>query len=299
MAIFNQHGKAVANGVLVSDIIRDHLSSQELFVKRKLSFSTREEFLEQLQKVFSPNTKIYSELKNALKENDMEAEKKMRRKAKASKKAVIQHVVEPVKVAQVDSLVEENGYSLEELEGERNTIVSGLSSEQQELAEATSILEIRKETLKEVQKVFDDAKKALEDANSEVSSAEKAVEASNAKLKDFQSRLAEVDRKIEMEENKSIYLVAPGYTGEVPEHGTFISSVDVKGIANLKVETLGTEIEPNFLDMINAGFDSAQEYARALKFVTLIEYYLCNDMQYNVLVSDSKIQKLISEHIGG
>ena len=292
MAIFNQHGKAVANGVLVSDIIRDHLSSQELFVKRKLSFSTREEFLEQLQKVFSPNTKIYSELKNALKENDMEAEKKMRRKAKASKKAVIQHVVEPVKVAQVDSLVEEKGYSLEELKGERNTIVSGLSSEQQELAEATSILEIRKETLKEVQKVFDDA-------NSEVSSAEKAVEASNAKLKDFQSRLAEVDRKIEMEENKSIYLVAPGYTGEVPEHGTFISSVDVKGIANLKVETLGTEIEPNFLDMINAGFDSAQEYARALKFVTLIEYYLCNDMQYNVLVSDSKIQKLISEHIGG
>ena len=262
MAIFNQHGKAVANGVLVSDIIRDHLSSQELFVKRKLSFSTREEFLEQLQKVFSPNTKIYSELKNALKENDMEAEKKMRRKAKASKKAVIQHVVEPVKVAQVDSLVEEKGYSLEELKGERNTIVSGLSSEQQELAE-------------------------------------KAVEASNAKLKDFQSRLAEVDRKIEMEENKSIYLVAPGYTGEVPEHGTFISSVDVKGIANLKVETLGTEIEPNFLDMINAGFDSAQEYARALKFVTLIEYYLCNDMQYNVLVSDSKIQKLISEHIGG
>ena len=247
MAIFNQHGKAVANGVLVSDIIRDHLSSQELFVKRKLSFSTREEFLEQLQKVFSPNTKIYSELKNALKENDMEAEKKMRRKAKASKKAVIQHVVEPVKVAQVDSLVEEKGYSLEELKGERNTIVSGLSSEQQELAEATSILEIRKETLKEVQKVFDDAKKALEDANSEVSSAEKAVEASNAKLKDFQSRLAEVDRKIEMEENKSIYLVAPGYTGEVPEHGTFISSVDVKGIANLKVETLGTEIEPNFL----------------------------------------------------
>ena len=118
-------------------------------------------------------------------------------------------------------------------------------------------------------------------------------------MKDFQSRLAEVDRKIEMEENKSIYLVAPGYTGEVPEHGTFISSVDVKGIANLKVETLGTEIEPNFLDMINAGFDSAQEYARALKFVTLIEYYLCNDMQYNVLVSDSKIQKLISEHSGG
>ena len=118
MAIFNQHGKAVANGVLVSDIIRDHLSSQELFVKRKLSFSTREEFLEQLQKVFSPNTKIYSELKNALKENDMEAEKKMRRKAKASKKAVIQHVVEPVKVAQVDSLVEEKGYSLEELKKE-------------------------------------------------------------------------------------------------------------------------------------------------------------------------------------
>ena len=107
MAIFNQHGKAVANGVLVSDIIRDHLSSQELFVKRKLSFSTREEFLEQLQKVFSPNTKIYSELKNALKENDMEAEKKMRRKAKASKKAVIQHVVERVKVALVDSLVED------------------------------------------------------------------------------------------------------------------------------------------------------------------------------------------------
>ena len=192
MTIFNQHGKAVANGVLVSDIIHDHLSSQELFVKRKLSFSTREEFLEQLQKVFSPNTKIYSELKNALKENDMEAEKKMRRKAKASKKAVIQHVVEPVKVAQVDSLVQEKGYSLEELKGERNSIVSGLSSEQHALAEANSILEIRKETLKEVQKVFDDAKKALKDANSEVSSAEKAVEASNAKLKDFQSRLAEV-----------------------------------------------------------------------------------------------------------
>ena len=64
MAIFNQHGKAVANGVLVSDIIHDHLSSQELFVKRKLSFSTREEFLEQLDGLLEAAYKNKDDMKD-------------------------------------------------------------------------------------------------------------------------------------------------------------------------------------------------------------------------------------------
>ena len=96
-----------------------------------------------------------------------------------------------------------------------------------------------------------------------------------------------------------VYLIAPGYSGEIPACGTFISTCEVEGVANLKVEQIPTELKPDFQDMIKAGFDSAQEYAKALKFVTLVEYYLCNDVQYKMLVSDDKIQKLISAHIDG
>lgn len=139
----------------------------------------------------------------------------------------------------------------------------------------------------------------MQKAKTAQKNAEKEVATFSKKIKKLNEKLGEIENKIETAKNQMVYLIAPGYSGEIPACGTFISTCEVEGVANLKVEQIPTELKPDFQDMIKAGFDSAQEYAKALKFVTLVEYYLCNDMQYKMLVSDDKIQKLISAHIDG
>ena len=308
MEIMNKYGQVIKSGVFANDILKDHLSTQSLIEKRNLSFETREEFLQQLKKVLSKNSKLFNSIKKALEKNDLEVEKMRRKKDNLQEQnARIQQSRED-KCKQIAlakktvSTLTQPVDELKRMEEERTSLVKNIAIIERTLATATSILNIRNKKFTDTQKVFNEAKQALEVAKVEQEDAQKDVENATIQLQKFNLSLSNIDQKIETEKKKrSIYLVAPGYTGEIPSFGTFISTVDIiDGISKVDKITPASDfkIKPDFEEMVDAGYDSAQEYAKILKFVELISQFIYNEKAYTLLVSDERIKNLITLHIG-
>ena len=282
MEITNSYGQIVKSGVFANDILKDHLSTQSLFKKRNLPFTTREEFLEQLKKVLAKNQKLFNTIKKALERNDYEIEKTKTKKEnqqnsqKQSKAETTQQTVD----------------TLTKMEEKRESLISSIAKKEKDLKTAESILTTRDE-------VVDNALKTLELAKFEQKLAQNDVKTASSKLQNLKQALSEIEMEIEKEKNKTIYLVAPGYSGEIPSWGTFISTEKIDNLKiNLIFPTAEFLLKPDFNEMINAGYDSAQEYINALRFVALISEFVCGEKNYILLVSDKKIQKLIHIYIG-
>ena len=119
-------------------------------------------------------------------------------------------------------------------------------------------------------------------------------------MEHLKNQLADTEHNIKELKDKYIYLVAPGFSGNIPEFGTFFSTIPVAGFTNLQITEATTEyaIEPELKDMVVTGYDSYKEYMEGLRFVMLCAEYTCTGKEYSVLVSDNRIQKLIESHIG-
>lgn len=292
MDLKNINGQIIGWSTISDDILKYHCSTSQVVEKRHLDFKDQASLLDELSKVIDNKT-LFNRIKRALEKNDAE-EKKMSNKAKANeKKATVTTKVEAKASAEAKTEIKPETVSKVTVVGIKNDDMANL-----EKSHADTVAEISAEE-KKMTEAFNNARQELQKAKTAQKNAEKEVATFSKKIKKLNEKLGEIENKIETAKNQMVYLIAPGYSGEIPACGTFISTCEVEGVANLKVEQIPTELKPDFQDMIKAGFDSAQEYAKALKFVTLVEYYLCNDMQYKMLVSDDKIQKLISAHIDG
>lgn len=292
MDLKNINGQIIGWSTISDDILKYHCSTSQVVEKRHLDFKDQASLLDELSKVIDNKT-LFNRIKRALEKNDAE-EKKMSNKAKANeKKATVTTKVEAKASAEAKTESKPETVSKVTVVGIKNDDMANL-----EKSHADTVAEISAEE-KKMTEAFNNARQELQKAKTAQKNAEKEVATFSKKIKKLNEKLGEIENKIETAKNQMVYLIAPGYSGEIPACGTFISTCEVEGVANLKVEQIQTELKPDFQDMIKAGFDSAQEYAKALKFVTLVEYYLCNDMQYKMLVSDDKIQKLISAHIDG
>lgn len=309
MDLKNINGQIIGWSTISDDILKYHCSTSQVVEKRHLDFKDQASLLDELSKVIDNKT-LFNRIKRALEKNDAE-EKKMSNKAKANeKKATVTTKVEakasaeakteskPETVSKVTVVGIKND-DMANLEKSHADTVAEISAEEKKMTEAKMLQETCERVLQKATEAFNNARQELQKAKTAQKNAEKEVATFSKKIKKLNEKLGEIENKIETAKNQMVYLIAPGYSGEIPACGTFISTCEVEGVANLKVEQIPTELKPDFQDMIKAGFDSAQEYAKALKFMTLVEYYLCNDMQYKMLVSDDKIQKLISAHIDG
>lgn len=308
MEIMNKYGQVIKSGVFANDILKDHLSTQSLIEKRNLSFETREEFLQQLKKVLSKNSKLFNSIKKALEKNDLEVEKMRRKKDNLQEQNARMQQSKEDKCKQIAlakktiSSLSQPVDELKKMEEERTNLINTIATVEKTLATANSILNIRNQKFADTQKVFNEAKQALEVAKVKQEDAQKDVENATIQLQKFNLSLSNIDQKIETEKKKrSIYLVAPGYTGEIPSFGTFVSTVDtINGISKVDKITPASDfkIKPDFEEMVDAGYDSAQEYAKVLKFVELISQFIYNEKAYTLLVSDERIKNLITLHIG-
>ena len=182
--------------------------------------------------------------------------------------------------------------TLTKMEEKRKSLISSIAKKEKALKTAESILTTHNE-------IVDNALRTLELAKFEQKLAQDNVKKATIKLENLKQSLSEIESAIAEEKRKTIYLVAPGYSGEVPSWGTFIST---EKIHNIKVKLISPTTEyllkPDFNEMVSAGYDSAQEYFNALRFIALISEFICEEMNYILLVSDKKIQKLIHLYIG-
>ena len=185
-------------------------------------------------------------------------------------------------------------------ESKRASITGEISDEERKLNEATQILSIREETVAETQQVLDKAQEALNEAQLERDKAKNEVAHYTQSIEVLKTKLAEIETQITRLKNKTIYLVAPGYTGKKPEFGTFYSTTKVNGYETLSVvrAEIDYAIEPELKDMIFAGYDSYKEYMEGLRFVMLCVEFTFKGTDYHVLEEDERLRRLLKTHIG-
>lgn len=138
----------------------------------------------------------------------------------------------------------------------------------------------------EAQKAEAQAKHAWEQAQERLIWATQNLESSQntdakyeERIRQIQNQLAEFD----------IYLVAPGYKGEIPK-GKLVSVVSFDGY-NVTVEK-GDDLlnDVSFADMMELGFETLKEVDVALEFAKLVlKYQVEYDGDFEILVDDQKV----------
>jgi len=158
-----------------------------------------------------------------------------------------------------------------------------------------------------IQEKADVSKRVTADFEGRVAEAEKAEAQAKRDWEQAQQRLtwatqnladsrktdAKYDERIRQIQNQlaefDIYLVAPGYKGEIPK-GKLVSVVPFDGY-NVTVEK-GDDLlnDVSFADMMELGFETLKEVDVALEFAKLVlKYQLEYEGDFEILVDDQKV----------
>lgn len=288
------YSKIAKYGVLISDLAEEYGVS-------------RADFIERLEMGLDP--KLFSKV---IKEDERNQRRsiKTRREAEMSTTIVTRQKEEKTSTTQeVADTIEENDTEAKEepkmekvtiasLEAQKEDIMLQEQKNRKGLEEALQILDIRQESFDQAQSVVRKAARALEKARCQVEQAKKVVEMHQGLDEKLSVQLGDIEEKILEAKNRAIYLVAPGYSGPKPEYGKFLSTSEVSGfevsICNAEADFA---IEPEFKDMVLAGYDSIKEYTQGLWFVALCVEYAYKELPHTILVDDERLKKLLEIHL--
>lgn len=260
-----------------------------------------EQFEEQVKLKVGP--KEFAKLK---KQSERNGERK--EKAKPAESVVIETPV--LGSAETTSKEKEGDGEMhsKEIEGQLATLESSLESVRQQILAQNAICASKKEVL-ETEKInlnrakdsLRKARKTLANAEKRAAECEKALmeaksEASKSEeeLSSLQTTESELVRKCEELQKSRIYLVAPGYHGEMPKYGRFISIMEIQGIDDLQVEDVrGVELVKQMTAEEFFLFDTMQEAKSSYSFVKLVSKYYFDGLDYTILVDDDSIIELL------
>lgn len=166
---------------------------------------------------------------------------------------------------------------------------------QEKLNAAIGLQESREGLLKaaklEQQKAAEDlenAKKAFADANQLVLEVEEGLNQAKEVADNWCRQVDELDAEIKKRE---IYLVAPGYKGELPATGRKIAVVPMEGC---ELETSGVKtkitVDSSLLELFD---DSMQLFKATVTFVEVVCKYRQNNVQFEMLVDDDRIVQVL------
>lgn len=163
------------------------------------------------------------------------------------------------------------------------------------LEQATDILGIRQKIYDKAKAVLEDAKKVAQNAEAEVTESQKLAQQAQEQYENVQDELRRVEAEIQELREKSIYLIDPWYNGELPEYGTFISSVEMEGVSVQEVPEeylFKATVEEILL------FDYVPDYKKARLFAGLVAKFELEGISYKLLVSDDRVKSLLEIYIG-
>lgn len=279
------YSQIVKYGRTIPDVATENgLDEESLIARMRLGLDPKA-----LSKVFKANERNLKKVTEVVERESVKGAAAMKKRAKATKNVTVRS---EVKVTISDCL--------ENLESQRRSIEETISKQEKSLSEAGQILEIHEESLKETQKVFDEAKRLLAEAKKKRDEAKHIVEYGTKHLEELKRALENLAKQITEVRNKTVYLVAPGFSGKKPEYGTFYSTEQVEGYEELHIQEPSEEyaIEPDLKDMVIAGYDSYKEYMAGLRFIMLCAEFTFKDVEYTILVDNAMIEKLLKVHIG-
>lgn len=265
-----------------------------------------EQFEEQVKLKVGP--KEFAKLKKQSERNG-ERKKKEKQKSYETKPAESVVIETPVLGSAETTLKQGDcDMNIKEIEGQLATLESSLESVRQQIlaqnaicASKKEVLETEKTNLNRAKDSLRKARKTLANAEKRVAECEKALmEAKSAaskseeELSSLQTTESELVRKCEELQKSRIYLVAPGYHGEIPKYGRFISIMEIQGIDGLQVEDVrGVELVKQMTAEEFFLFDTMQEAKSSYSFVKLVSKYYFDGLDYTILVDDDSIIELL------
>jgi len=192
--------------------------------------------------------------------------------------------------------------SMEELLRKKEELQKKLVNCTSSLKEAEAILQIRQGSLKDAEAVLKKAQEALSAAVTAVAESETSVKIATTTVQQAQAQQAQapqelqgVEKAIQELKEKSVYLIDPWYTGELPQYGTFLSTVEMERVT---VEEVPEEYIPGrTLDGVLL-FDFVPDYYKARDFCGLVAKFELEEMPYTILVSDGRVKELLKMYIG-
>lgn len=190
---------------------------------------------------------------------------------------------------------------------DRETLIRQKENAQREIKAATVVVDaeaalleaewVKVETAKKdvsiAEVALTAAKTALKNAKNAYQKQERILKEKKDGLSKWQTCLSNIDASIQELDAKLIYLVAPGYQGELPTAGKLISVVPFEG-TSVEVE-LGGELykEPTSREMFSCGYKLVDDIMNAYNFAGLVIKYELNDVDVTVLVDDDRIKRIL------
>lgn len=144
-----------------------------------------------------------------------------------------------------------------------------------------------------------EAEKALSSAKEVLKQAKKNVTLKRSDVKKTENALAEWQKcrdiiNADIAQHQVIYLVAPGYKGNLPKLGRLISVVAFKDTTVEVDDKIGELIhEPTRAEMRNSGFTDNKEMFTAYDFASLVVKYATSAETVKVLVDDERIKRIL------
>lgn len=185
--------------------------------------------------------------------------------------------------------------SMEELLRKKEGIQKEFVTCATSLEEAEAILAIRQEALSDAQSVLEKAQAAVQKAEAEEADAKAVVQETQEQRGKIQQELQVVEQEIQRLKEKTVYLIDPWYTGELPQYGTFFSTVEMEGVTLQKVPE--EYLPEKTLEGVLL-FDFIPDYKKARVFCGLVAKYELDETPYHILVSDERLKELLKMYIG-
>lgn len=280
--LINQKGLNVTLTTLEKDIITNHHCFDAVKFIRDLPYDSEEEFILFLENNI-PNKTRFRNLKKALLQNKKAIEKTKRHNKEEH------NVVKPV------IKTSDNEEKTIDLELELNKLQRLVIDNETRKKEFYKILQTQNGELADFNKKLDETVKKIEDIK-------KRIDDSNKKLKYLSLIKEELQKEIDTTtsklNNSCIYLVAPGYSGELPKYGRFFSTELFEEESRIKIQNeLEYNLQLDVNDMVKINIDSLCEYEKYLKFVSLVSEFELKEKNVKVLCDNEKIQALMKMYV--
>ena len=181
---------------------------------------------------------------------------------------------------------------------ERDVLEEKLKRVDKEVEEKIKKQQKKKANLKNAESELEQAKETRQKADSIVSTAEKKCKKLRNEEVEIVSYLKSliVERETLTEQIKKldervIFLVAPGYHGELPQYGTKISVVPMEG--KVKTEDVSdiTLVDMTLQDAFE--FETIAEAKAANQYLKLVAKYFLNDKEYKLLVDNELMLNIL------
>lgn len=227
-------------------------------------------------------------------------QKKQRRKPvsveTAPKTAAIELVSTTAPVVEDDNVTENIDVEMSKLLQQKEEIENKMTGLTSVVEENREIFRIRQEAFASAKAVLEKAQVAVQKAQAELDKSKNALCQAEGEKEEAQRRLKHLEKEITELKEKAIYLVDPWYTGNLPQFGTFISTVEVEGVKVQVQEVPEIYLPEASLEGVLL-FDFVPDYKKARVFCGLVAKYEIEGIHYNLLVEDERIKNLLKMYV--